>query len=500
MGRRASRTPRRANRAAVARHRAKRGVGPTDRSALPELPTPRKRLGLFVLPLVAVATWLGVSNCSGPAVEEPSTTSTTTGAGAQGAGPPFDASHDAPADAPHDGQAGAPVDGGCAPPPGSGWTPSVDSCWRAVDWPAPCSTDIALEPELAVPPLKWEPCAWHDGCQRSVIAWDADYRWRSMVEPTVVATSGGFRVGAALMIYNDPPSAIYRSAIYREDGTPLVVWRLGPGSACGIGRPLVAHDRAWIWAGDVTTSTAAYVVAPYSALATATDAIAYQGLNQGTRGSDDLLGLWGMDGRRVTIYDRLSGVAQTFGPVAPAAYPSYGQPYPIGSTGSALVRCMDEFDTPKACIWNRDTQTIEPLVSPASEIVPRIASDGLQLAWVQNPPVHQPDGSWQTGHVWTSPFAEHSAGLSPQVRCTAPPVDSPVAAVGGGYFVMTSFDAQFHLYRLADMHHWSLPWPPQKTVYDIMYVDATEFWYYFDGGYARQRLDALGPGEACPPP
>jgi hypothetical protein len=68
---------------------------------------------------------------------------------------------------------------------------------------------------------------------------------------------------------------------------------------------------------------------------------------------------------------------------------------------------------------------------------------------------------------------------------------------------MTSFDAQFHVYRLSDMHHWALPWPPQQTygpVHDIMYVDATEFWYHFDGGFARQRLDALGPGEACPPP
>ncbi len=395
------------------------------------------------------------------------------------------------------------------PPPDAGsdadtWSPDGDSTWRPVDWPAPCDRiEVANQPHLAVPPLEWEPCDWQDGCLRQVVKWQSAGTM-PITHGTVVSHAGGHRAGLRLG-FDEYGHWRARAVVYETDGTPLVVWRGDSsavvGSICTHSCPLVGQERVWFAAtaiSEIGSVSQTYIVAPYEQLATVSDVELSVGGDQGRHASDDTLTRWGMDGKHLFVYDRLAGEEDSFGPSG--SWPAYKEAYPVGD--SALLRCYNENQRPKLCVWNRDTHAVEPLVSPPTDVIPVGASDGQTLAWVRNPPSNQPSGAWLPGTIWTSPFATNEASVVADERCSAPDVLSPLAIAGEGFFAMTSFDRYIHIYRLSDMRHWSFAWPPPETygnVRELLYVDATEIWYLAHRPI-RQRFDALGPGAACPPP
>jgi len=67
-------------------------------------------------------------------------------------------------------------------------------------------------------------------------------------------------------------------------------------------------------------------------------------------------------------------------------------------------------------------------------------------------------------------------------------------ALGGA---LDSGTSSVDVYRLSDAHHWSFDLPAKDwgTYGQLVYIDADEVWYHMWGGVARQRLDALGPGD-----
>ena len=385
----------------------------------------------------------------------------------------------------------------CGLPYAEAWAPGVDSCFRPVDWPAPCNVEVAEQPHLAVPPLEWEPCDGQAGCERMVVKWD--HMDTPAGAATVVRQGDAYLVGLALEWSEDGEVGL-RSAVYGVDGMPLAVWRGDPKTHyCLTNLPLVTSSRVWIGAlsiDDQGGTSAAYTAPAYADLATTAEILPMTTANQGSSASDDLLLLEGMSGFHMTIYDRLAGTAQAFGS---AGFPAYQEGQPVGE--SALVMCLEEYDRPKLCIWNRTTQAIEPLVTPVSEVVPVAKSDGQTLVWAQNPPVHQPSGAWQPGALWMSPMATEAADLVAEKRCAAPDLGPSVA--GHGYFAMASqIDMVVHFYRLSDMQHWAIPAPPGQTngtIRRLAHIDG-EFLWYNTHYLHRQRLDALGPGAPCPAP
>ncbi|MBI4702881.1 MAG: hypothetical protein HY744_17325 [Deltaproteobacteria bacterium] len=240
---------------------------------------------------------------------------------------------------------------------------------------------------------------------------------------------------------------------------------------------------------------AAYVVAPYAQLASASTTVPFSGASQWAWASDDTLVLWGMDGMHVTVYDRLSDVAKTF---PSAEWPKFGFTYWVGA--DVLVGCYNKYSWPEICVWRRATHSIEPLLPPApGEVVPDAQSDGQTLVWIQAPPGKPP---WEQGHIWTSPYATSKKGLVPEKRRPAPVVGSWRMSVANEGYYAVGDEAGLNIYRLSDMHHWAFPIPPQDAgvgePHALSYVDADELWYWTDASVIRQRLDALGPGDPAP--
>lgn len=454
--------------------------------------------------LVAAASWATLGSCSSSDETGPSATTAGDASDAPSELPTLDApTSDAPGP---DGNSGGQA--ACGPPGSEPWSPATSGSWRPVDWTAPCPVELAEEPHKAVPLLEWEPCPWQQGCQYSVIRWTGAYRVRPSGSPSVLRLADGFRVGMYLAVSfvdsaTSETSWSTRAVIYDTDGCPMAVWRtsefISNENFCHVYRPLVTPSHAWV-AAALGNDAAAYVIAPYDELTTVSDTLPVTVPNQGSAASDDTLGLWGVTGNRATVYDHSSGVANTFGT---PPFPSYKLPRPVGD--SALVMCLFDYDRPKACIWNRASHDIEPLVVPTDDVIPNIDSDGQTLVWIRASPVQQPNWAWLDARIWTSPFATHQADLAPEQRCQAPELSIPASRAADGYYAFnTGVEERFHIYRLSDMHHWSFAWPPQDEAWGpahgVLYLDTEELWYGFANGIARVRLDSLGPGEPCTPP
>ena len=317
--------------------------------------------------------------------------------------------------------------------------------------------------------------------------------------PSVVRWSnGGFRVGLMVTWKSPRPGKNwFRTAVFDADGSPLAVWRQSE-EYCALDVPLLTPEHVWLGATQITESGGtipAYVRTPYAELATTTSVLPFAVGNQGALANENTLAHFGLNGNSVTIFDAISNTAKTFGG---SPYPEYKQPNPVAD--SALMRCYLAQAPPAACIWNRSTHDVQPLLDKGAAAVADAKSDGETLVWIQAPGTEQPDGSYPPGDIWTSPFVTTASAVVPKKRRPAPKVRHPAAIANAGYYAFASgYDGLVHVYRLSDMRHWSFEHAPNWTPpFDVAYVDAQEVWFGHSTGIARQHLDALGPGD--PPP
>lgn len=384
-----------------------------------------------------------------------------------------------------------------------GWSPDADACWRPVDWPAPCGLQVAVQPRRAVPPMQWEECSWgQPGCRRLRVLWPPPL-YSPVISLSLARRADGYWTGMTLS-WVDGTERTRRSGVWAPDGRPVAAWT-GPSNAsenqyCDPEKPQLGQSRVWLgasWIADGTV-TQTYVSAPYGELETASEAIDYHGANQDIRGADDTLALAAMDGVHATVYDRIAGIASTFGG---AQSWQYDAPFPVGD--SAVGSCWAGDDATKACIWNRATHAMEPLVAPASDHVSAIGTDGQILVWVRCPATAPSTWDWTACRLWTSNFATQAAELEPVARCATVGQFWRHSVVGGGMAAMWTADHTIVVYRLSDGRMWELPPTEDQSApgpSELAYIDEQELWYRDIRGVVRQELAPLGPGTPCPAP
>jgi hypothetical protein len=176
--------------------------------------------------------------------------------------------------------------------------------------------------------------------------------------PSVVRDGDGYRVGLLISWKDATEESGTRLAVYDATGTPMAAWRKpAQGDICALTGPLVTSARVWLGAFHISEqggTQASWVAPSYDDVAAADQVVLPIALgNQGEQATDDVLALWGLGGNTVTIYDRLSNTAATFG----GATLELKQAYPVGDT--AMMGCYlspGSYGSPSACIWSRSTQ------------------------------------------------------------------------------------------------------------------------------------------------
>jgi hypothetical protein len=145
-----------------------------------------------------------------------------------------------------------------------------------------------------------------------------------------------------------------------------------------------------------------------------------------------------------------------------------------------------------------------------------ITFDGRDIAWREYIENTATPGRWMYD-VYTFPYVAGSTNATKRLVGRLPP--EPYCGsqrVGGGYYAMTEGEcnnsqstARLHLFRLSDGRHWTVeafsdPEKPGAVTRPtgVLYIDEQEVIYRGDGianrtsSIIRQRIDALGPGEA----
>lgn len=380
-------------------------------------------------------------------------------------------------------------DGGADAADGSSADASMDPEWVKVAWESQCGVEVAGQPHLAVPPLVWSACPdMEPGCSALVINWDTSSK-PPIAPPSVIRWGNGYRVG----IYSAWSGSHDRAAVYDVDGTPLVAWRV-PEQCVPI-TPLLGVSHVWFGAQAPDVGKTSYIVEPYSSLSTATKALPVSVMSQARDAIDDVFALWLLDGRTVTLFDRTTGLVDTFGP-SPGL--GYKFPHPVGDF--AIIQHSPGLNQPKGYIWSRTSHGVTPLLDPPGEVIPDMKTDGSTLVWVQTPPFQQGQSVYPQGDLWTSPFAATTMDLVPSKRRPAPLVGTAYSSAGEGFYALWgSIDKQVHVYRLSDARHWSFAPPPKALQFrEMVYVNSDEVWFQTLLGLYRQKIQDLGPGDPAP--
>jgi hypothetical protein len=315
---------------------------------------------------------------------------------------------------------------------------------------------------------------------------------------SVERTPQGFRFSLAETFIENTLHLEDRGAVYDEAGQPTLVWRsLGtPDVSCLLTPPLIRGMR--LWCGAQTTNEqgggdSGYMTGVFGSIFGNEPPLPMTVASQGWDASEDVFAVNELSGVGWTLFDRLTNTAKSFG----TADHQLGTAHPVGS---AVFAPRDaSFQVWEGWVWTHETQDFVPLIQPPGEVVPDINSDGQTLVWVQTPP----KGMWNEpyyppGYLWTSPMATTKAGLQPQKRRPAPLVAALNSSLANdGYYMIIGSDG-FHVYRLADMQHWSFMPEGWNAGRIPVYLDRHTLWYWGHAGIFRQSLDALGPGDPAP--
>jgi hypothetical protein len=404
-----------------------------------------------------------------------------------GGGAPVDAGGEEDASSPDEED--APVEGKDAPD-----EPWGEAGWTDVPWGAPCIVEVARKPEAAVPYLIWHACVGGEaGCEQAPLHWNHSQGqpFRSM---SVIPWGDGYRVGTVLHYEKGEQ----RAAIYDETGKPLVAWRTDD-DLCVITTPVLTPERAWLGAVHFEDlgGESAFIVGPVETLATTTKTANVHVIFQGVAAGDQALGLWGVTGYNMFIYDRLTDSVTNFAPQG--SYLGFDQPHPVND--GALVQYYPQFNQAEAWYWHHETNALTPLLQPGDSVsVADVQSDGKTLAWVHGGLPLTPDYFYPWAELWTSPFASDKADLAPKKIRTLPTQGSVVAHLNGDRYAIYSYlEKLVYVIRLSDGWQWTFH-PPDESYefYEIFYLDDEYVWYFTFGNVYRQSMSALGPGD--PPP
>jgi hypothetical protein len=426
----------------------------------------------------------GLGAFGGCASEPPGTTSSPGTTAAGGGGGPTSSTTTMP-----DPGADAGSGGGGAGGHGAGGFPGGDPGWQDVVWAQACPTQIATHPRNAAPSLRWMPCADDfPGCERAVVDWDNGGFPFGL--PFVVRWGDGYRIGADV----EYPRGSREGVLYDADGSVLMAWRPKSG-ACGVVVGPIPREQH-VWAGmQAGGKPTAYVLGTYPQMPSSPQLLSLSTPSQDWSATDDTLALQAINGKTLVVYDRLADRHDTYQP-----HPGLAYDHPFAVADSVLVRYAPAFETFEARIWNRSTHAVETLVSALPDDILDVKGDGQTLVWLRAPHGSDAEGYYLQGDLWTSPFATSKDAVKPTKRRPAPLVGEIRSTAGEGHYALHSpKDEKVHVYRLADMRHWSFGTPPDAyALYDVAYVDARYVYYRKIGTMFRQALDALGPGD--PPP
>jgi Uma2 family endonuclease len=256
-----------------------------------------------------------------------------------------------------------------------------------------------------------------------------------------------------------------RSVVYDEAGKPVIAWR---ANECALVVPILTPNRVWM--GAQSETQASWIVEPYEELAKAALVANVKAEYQGYAANDIALGLWGPSGNTMVMFDRLAGMAKTFGP-SPGL--GFYQPYPVNE--SALMRQFPEFGRAEGWIWNRQSNAALPLLQPGNSIsVLDVKSDGSTLAWVEAKLPFDMNGLYQSADLWTSPFATDKSGIVATKRRALPALGEVLSHVSDGFYALYAFgDKMVHVYRLSDARHWAFNPPRSLRLIFTMFPTST---------------------------
>ena len=193
------------------------------------------------------------------------------------------------------------------------------------------------------------------------------------------------------------------------------------------------------------------------------------------------------------VYDRLDGVTYTVGDFL-STRANVTLPQPSGQS-AIFVQSADGINW-QGGVWTHATHAIAPLiVPPAGNAVISFRTDGQTLVWWEAPLATDPYGANPAGDLFTAPFVtSRSAIVKTRIRAAGPEVSIDSGVAGSGYYAVVGRDAQIHIYRLSDGHHWAVAIPPVGGVIPY-YIDETYLVYSASLHVLRQEIAALGPGD-----
>jgi hypothetical protein len=391
------------------------------------------------------------------------------------------------------------------------WTPPPEADWRAQTW-SPCGgIERAQKPELAVPEYPVLPCpGGRAGCEYvpfprgqrrpfgSVEGRLDDDIWVTADRSLVVAPVFERFTYAAMLIDGTKARPIDAFTQRREDcNLHFAQWV--PEQACVVVADAVATSRVAVFpsSGGRADPPSRVFDAPseLTQLCSRELWVSFGGgviVDFGSASND------GVD------------LARTVG--ATSANFNEGD-----AARGVMAFMLDPRGSPpenETWVWSPGGGAIKVESSPGDRN--DISFDGRDVAWleyVRNADILAPEEY----DLYTIPYVAGGTTATKRLVARLPPrPHCGPRRVGGGYYALAagqcgvaSSPTRIHLYRLSDGRHWSVqPFPdPERPdamtgSVGILHIDEQELIYIGDGlanrtsSIIRQRIDALGPGEA----
>lgn len=355
-------------------------------------------------------------------------------------------------------------------------------------WNGSCDLQYAENPEDSFPALEWIPCfSGETGCERVRRNWP-QLSATAIAGPWVRREGNGYRVNLGAKL----PEFESRMVAFDVDGKPTTVYRVPPHGECILTRLAPASDGHWFGAQNIGEPPV-YVfqpdgVPPSEAVVT--------GITSGSQQQDGGESLYAIEydfAAGLEVYDRTT--QQKF-----ASPKGLGISLPSFHDGAAFFAAFPSFNQPDGWVWTRARGAFEPLVVRDPKHVLDVRGDGQYLVWLESD--SDVNGTWPPAQLYTSPYTTVQSQVAPTLRRSLVAVGPiPSAAIGGGYYTFFSaYDARLTVIRLNDAHQWKFALPVDEHRSDfrgITYIDGEYIFFRSDVEMYRQRLDALGPGEAA---
>lgn len=369
-----------------------------------------------------------------------------------------------------------------------------DPGWRAAPWwPGPCVVEVADHPAEGFPRIEWTTCpGGRAGCEMLLRNWPS-LDPAAIADPVVRTVPGGHELG----LFVQYPEFEARVPLVAADGMARAVYRTPPQDPCILTRLAPAAGGHWIGAQSIGNG-AVYVFQPDGAPAGEAQVLPFTDITQDQVGSAELFAIELSAAAGVRIFDRATGSAYT----APGAFPSES---PQLTSDAAFFLRYEGLNDTVGWSWSRarGADGFERLLDGGSGIVADVRGDGTTLVWIETPPYDGERGVFPPGTLFTSPFTTTSKTVVPSARWALPrtPPQSP-AAIGGGYYAVFSEETgAIHLFRLGDARQWTIAVPLDEfraRLEHVTHIDEQYVFFKTDTAVYRQRIDALGDGEAPP--